>query len=511
MYTSLPLSLSLLASLQKERGVALRAQATGSFETGASFEIQSTVTAEAFEKIQRDLSSFHSLMPRRFFDAMDLRNDASFRASQSLDLLAEWYVFNLEQPVHQLALFQLVENPDFSPARTSALAHYLASIAALCHLRDAGLNVYVRAGITPHDINRMKTAAAACLARERLFWGLSNENTKKFVEEARLGSSSSPDDLSDILRRIRSGLAKGLLAETPLSVWIERLDGEVETRHAILRKMLARQDAHGAELAQLNAPGTVLDGDVEAAIGIIETLPLFRGLSENALRAVLKGARFVDLEKNASLMAQGDPVSRFFVVMDGWIKLFKTNADGEESVLQILGRKESVLDGTLFGPGLASVGARAVSRARLLSLALPVLREGVSRNHELAQNLLAATTARLGRLVAHFEQITLRDAVQRVGWFLANLHLETGLEGAPLKLPYDKTLIAAYLNIKPETFSRALQHFRRQGFKIDKHEVVLPHARALCDYCDPDMALRCCRAEAANCAPVRAARRAEER
>lgn len=511
MHDILSLTLRLLASIQRERGFALRALPLGSLEALASFEMQSTMTTLAYEHLQKTAPSLDALLPRRFFEAMRLRNNESFRASQPLEVLSEWYAFNLEQPIQHIALAFLTENPNFSPAQASALSHNLTSIAALSAVRNTGLGLYARAEVTNDDVARMKAAAASCLAREKLFLGLADDGTKKILDESRATNLHSFAEVDELLSRIKAGQAKSLLADTPLHLWFEKFDTEIATRHDVLQKMIAQLDREGTELAQLNAPGQALDGDVEQALDEIGALPLFRGLSESTLRNALKGARLIDYEKNAVLLTQDEPTSRFFVLIDGWIKLYKTTAEGEEAVLQILGKRECVLDNAFSASGLSSVSAKTVTKARALSMALPALRDMVSRNHELAQNLLAATTSRLQKCVAQFEQITLRTAEQRVGWFLVNLHLGTGLDGAPLQLPYDKALIANYLNIKPETFSRVMQQFRKRGFKIDKHQIIMPNTQALCAYCDPDMALRCCRAEALNCAPIRATRRAEGR
>lgn len=509
MHDPLIQTLSLLALLQRERGYALRALPLGASEAVAAFEMQSTLTSLAYEELEKNLASLDILMPRRFFDAMNLRNNEAFRQSQPLEVLAEWYAFNLEEPVRYIVHAQIMENPNLSPAQASALGHNLASITALSRVRDIGLSIYAKAEISTADINRMKNAASSCLARERLFLGLADENTKQILDEIRAARAMS--EAEAFLSRIKAGQAKALLSETPPPVWFTNLDEEMVLRHEALRQMIERLASEGRELALLNAPGQALDGDIEAMLDLIAALPLFRGLTEGTLRGALKGARIADVEKGDAFLTQGEPVSRFFVLLEGWAKAFKTAADGEESVIQILGKKDCLLDNPFLNPGVSNLSAKTVTKAKLLSLSLSALRDAASRNRELAQNLLAVTAQRLQRLVAQFEQITLRTAEERVGWFLVNLHLETGLEGAPLQLPYDKALIANYLNIKPETFSRVLQLFRQKGFKIDKHEVVMPHPQALCAYCDPDMALRCCRAEAVDCAPIRAARRAEGR
>lgn len=503
--------LSLLGSLQRERGYALRAIPAGSLEALAAFEMQSTLSSLAFEEAQKTEPGIVTFLPKRFFDAMSLRNNETFRSNLSVEALSDWYVSNLEQPIQNWALSQLTESTTMSPAQASAVTHNLISVAATCSVRDVGLTIYAKGEIASADAARLKAAASSFLARERLFLSLADEGLKRAMEEARRASLSSAIEIDGIMRKIKSGQGKSLLAETPMPLWFQKLDEDLAAHQDALRRVIALLLQEGGALAAFTAPGQSLDGDIEAALESIGALPLFSGLSEQTLRGLLRGARFIALEKGENFQTQGESISRFFVLIDGWAKLTKATDEGEESIVQILGRRECVLDNAFWGATLAAVSAKAVTKVRLLSLSLPVLRDFVTRNRELAQNLLLLTTTRLQKLVAQFEQITLRSAEQRVGWFFVTLHLESGLEGKPLELPYDKALIAAFLNIKPETFSRVLKKFRKQGFVIDKHKVILPHPQALCAYCDPEMALRCCRAEAVNCAPIRAARRAEKR
>jgi len=502
-------TLALLREIQKERGVALLPVYQLDQDKAVSFHTQAASTQSQLTLTQKNAPDFWPLLPERFFEAFDQRHNEGFRTSQSCEALTDWYVFNLEQPVHQIALSHLTNEPRFSPSQTSALIHFVASLLYLTQIRDLGLAIYVKAEITPADSGRLKKAATSYLAREKLYIGLADENLRQMIEEAKGTSFVAMAEIDDLIRKIKNGYAKGVLATTPIHDWLEIYNREIGTLYDALASTIHQLTQQGEELATQSALGQSLDSDVEHNFANLASLPLFRGLSENQLRNILKGARYIDLDKNVCFLAQGDPTSRFIIMIDGWAKTTKESAEGQETILQILGKKDSLFDINLLSATVSPLNVRTITKCKVLSLSLPVLRDHISRNHKLSQNFLTATTLRLQKLVAQFEQITLKTATQRVGWFLVNLHLETGLEGAPLKLPYDKALIAAYLNIKPETFSRALQHFKKEGFVIEKDEVLLPNVHALCKYCDPDMALRCCRAEAANCAPIQAAKRGE--
>lgn len=113
--------------------------------------------------------------------------------------------------------------------------------------------------------------------------------------------------------------------------------------------------------------------------------------------------------------------------------------------------------------------------------------------------MLSTVAGRSQALISQFEQLTLKTVTQRVGWFLLKLFLENGERTKQIKLPYDKSLIAGFLGMKPETFSRTLQALKEHGIHIDRNVITLPDVYALCDFCDADLASKCSRAGTKEC------------
>lgn len=449
------------------------------------------------------------ILPASFATQARQRALGSFWEERTCDSLAAWYEAYLEKPLVQALQHKLLDWPELQPTQSSAVTHLVSGIDLLGQLRDAGLCVYARGEIKSQDILHLKSLTTGYLTRERLFLSMSDDLLRQKVMEIKADLEDQGSRMEDFLRKLKAGYAKGLIADTAMPVWFQTFAGHLGYLHETLIQTCQRYISETRDEARSPESTMSLEGDIEWQLASLSALPLFRGLPDKTLRALLRGARLIDVEKNQSFITQGEPLNRLYIIIDGWVKTLKASDEGEESILQIATKREAIVDNGTLSSTIAAFSAKAVTSCRLLSIPLTNLRDQAMRQPELAQNLLAITTGRLQKLVAQYEQITLRSAADRVGWFLVNLYLETGLEGAPLALPFEKSLIAAYLNIKPETFSRALQDFRKKGFKIEKDRIVMPHPQALCSYCDPDMALRCCRAEAVDCAPIRIAKKAD--
>ncbi len=221
------------------------------------------------------------------------------------------------------------------------------------------------------------------------------------------------------------------------------------------------------------------------------SLQIFQDVAADSLRDLMSSAHTAQFQKSAVILAQGAPVSRTYIVLEGWCGASRGNVEGQESLLQLF-RHGDVLDSGHEAPSdISSVNLLALTPVRLLGLAPGVLRIAMERSHALTANLLRTAARASHELRDHIEQLTLHTAEQRVGRFLLQMLFQNGAEGKGLVLPFDKAHIAAYLNIKPETFSRELQRFRKRGFVIERNHITLPFREALCAYCDKVLMQAC--------------------
>ena len=231
----------------------------------------------------------------------------------------------------------------------------------------------------------------------------------------------------------------------------------------------------------------------------IQTLPLFKGLSEWSLADLFRNASIGSYKKGKLLFLEGELPNRLYIILDGWVKLYKGNSAGEETIVQMLTSGDMVAESAVFLNAPFPVSAQVAKEAQILTLPAPIIRENINSNNDLAINVLKAMSVHSQLLIQGLENIRLKSATERVGWFLLKLLLEQGRVPDMVELPYDKSLIASYLDMKPETFSRTLKKFKQKGFEIRKDSVILPQVKALCGFCDSDTAGICSRHGTPEC------------
>ena len=227
---------------------------------------------------------------------------------------------------------------------------------------------------------------------------------------------------------------------------------------------------------------------------------LFQGMESALQEGLITSARYTEHHKGDVFLEQGQPISRFYIILEGWVGAIKTNAEGQESILQIFRAGDFLPEpGDTAAVTKSSLNLQALTHVRLAMLAPNIVRNALEHSRIFASNMFAASIQRCNDLRNHIEQLTLKTAEERVGRFLLDMRLMGPQTSNDITLPFDKSLIAAYLDIKPETLSRVLMSFKESGFKMDRTQLNMPDAHALCEYCDATAMQHCHAANTDHC------------
>ena len=212
-------------------------------------------------------------------------------------------------------------------------------------------------------------------------------------------------------------------------------------------------------------------------------LAFFAGLPDAVVLAFMNEGRLASYAKKQNIFLQGDEADRLFVVLSGWVKLFRETPEGEEVVLALFTRGDVFGEAAIFGQAGYPFSADAAEETRVLEIPGGLLRTQAKENHEVMSRIMNSMSREMRNLQMENEHLALMSAPQRVGCLL--LQLSSGMigKGGTFTLPYDKSLAAARLGMKPETFSRALSQLKPVGVTVNGPEVSIDSFAALVDYC----------------------------
>jgi CRP-like cAMP-binding protein len=205
---------------------------------------------------------------------------------------------------------------------------------------------------------------------------------------------------------------------------------------------------------------------------IISRVAVFRGLKPETVEHIITPASVANLAAHQSLFRQGDPATAFFIVMDGWVKLYRITLSGDETVIHILTKGDSFAEAVAFTGARFPASAEAVTESRVVRIPADHIVRCIRESPDIALAMIASTSQHLHHLVQQVEQLKAQSGVQRVAEFLAALApLDHG--SCVIALPYDKVLIAAKLGIKPESLSRAFAKLRSVGVAVHASHVAV--------------------------------------
>ncbi|MGB3448395.1 MAG: Crp/Fnr family transcriptional regulator [Xanthobacteraceae bacterium] len=213
---------------------------------------------------------------------------------------------------------------------------------------------------------------------------------------------------------------------------------------------------------------------------IVNRVPVFRSMRDALSHRIIRSHARGEL-----LFQQGDPATFCFLVLDGWVKLYRQTTDGDEVVVSLFTAGESFAEAMMFRGGRYPATAEAVTSVRLLHIDGQSLRDAILRNPQISFDMLAASSLHLRRLVEQVEQLKAQSAPKRIAGFL--LSLTAARRGpARIELPYEKLLIANRLGMKPESFSRALRQLRNTGVFVEREFVRIDDVTRLSTFVDGD-------------------------
>lgn len=216
-------------------------------------------------------------------------------------------------------------------------------------------------------------------------------------------------------------------------------------------------------------------------------MTLFQGLSPAALRALLAGTGVRAVAAGTVLFVQDEPADRFYVLLDGWVKLYRVSEDGAQAIVTVVIPGETFAEAAIFASGRFPVCAETVSDVRLLALGREGLSRSLAADPEIAFAMLGALSLRLRHMVGTIEQLQVKSAPQRLGDFLLRL-CPPDAAAASVTLPFPKALVAQRLAIRPETLSRALAKLRPAGVSAEGGTIRIEDVRRLRAYCQADRA-----------------------
>jgi CRP-like cAMP-binding protein len=209
---------------------------------------------------------------------------------------------------------------------------------------------------------------------------------------------------------------------------------------------------------------------------------LWRAASDEAVARLVTLARVQDADRGSVLVSEGDPATRFGVVVYGRAKVYHLGADGRVLTFETAGTGDPIaavasLAGTRYPATIEAATDITVAwleREDVFAL--------IEDQPEVARSVITDLAARVANMTAVATSLSM-DVPSRVAAYLFQRSLAVGhatAEGLVVDLGMTKTELASSLGTVPETLSRALARLRDDGvLEVRSRDVVVKDVGAL--------------------------------
>jgi len=191
---------------------------------------------------------------------------------------------------------------------------------------------------------------------------------------------------------------------------------------------------------------------------ILRSHHLFEPLNEEQMEELMSSSHLLNVDKGSPLFRQGEPVTSFYFVISGAVKVYRLAADGQEKVFDVISARQTVAEAMLFNESANySACAEALEPTQLYRLSSSVYLRLLQSNNRLAFALIGRLSGRMQQRLNEIETLSLKNSTHRVVRYLLNQLGQCNESASSFNLPMAKQLIAGHLSIQPETFSRVIR------------------------------------------------------
>ncbi len=218
---------------------------------------------------------------------------------------------------------------------------------------------------------------------------------------------------------------------------------------------------------------------------LLTHLPPFRSLTPPQIREVLDAAQTARYDAGQTVFTEGMPVERFFLLLDGHIRVQRSTAQGDQIILL------HIAPGQLFGIGVAlghkTYPATALAADDCVVLAWPnrLWPEFIARYDGFATQTYSVVGDRLNDMHAVIVEMATKQVEQRIAAALLRLITQMGRKvtnGIEIDFPITRQNISDMTGSTLHTVSRLLSAWEKDGIVASERKkitVTAPHRLVL--------------------------------
>ncbi|MFQ5399001.1 MAG: Crp/Fnr family transcriptional regulator [Anaerolineae bacterium] len=220
------------------------------------------------------------------------------------------------------------------------------------------------------------------------------------------------------------------------------------------------------------------NGSATDPLGVLAKAPLFRGLSEDELRAALQVAHHCRVRRHAFFFHQEEEATTCYVLLKGRVRLSQLTPEGHQVIIRFMGPGDGMGIIVVLSNIAYPLSAEAVTDCHALAWDADTMIKLMERMPRLAVSGMQLIAGRFQELQKQYRELATERVERRVARALIRLTRQVGKrvdEGVLLDLPLSRQDLAEMTGTTLYTVSRILSKWEHNGLIGTGRERVLIH------------------------------------
>lgn len=208
---------------------------------------------------------------------------------------------------------------------------------------------------------------------------------------------------------------------------------------------------------------------------LLRNVPLLQEARQADLETLATSVRLVHAVRKDVIFKRGDMCNGFHLVVYGRIKLSLVTSQGADKPLQIIETGSCLGDIPMFLERPSRLTAQAVEDSLLAYVPREAIQHLIEHDSRFAMRMLASLSMRMRNVVDDIEAFSMQPPAARLVTYLMRMLPPGSMTRAKIKLTLNKNVVAAQLNLTPETLSRYFRELTDRGLVTLDGRTVLVH------------------------------------
>jgi len=205
---------------------------------------------------------------------------------------------------------------------------------------------------------------------------------------------------------------------------------------------------------------------------MLRNVPLFADLSDKDLESVSKLAATRTYPKNTIIISEGDDSDSLYAVLSGKVKVYLSDDEGREIIINILSDGEYFGELALLDDSPRSASVMTLEETKLAVISKSAFEESLAKNPPMALHIIRELSSRLRSLTRNVKSLALMDVYGRVARTLLDMAEPAGNDKLEIRQKLTQRDIASMVGASREMVSRILKDLSTGGYITIQNKTI---------------------------------------